>query len=311
MKKIYAEWNPPSLIDNIKSGDMPEDKVAVYENHIQKANVIFPQLLKLIDEKFEENKKNNRQDKIVITICGGSGVGKTGVASLITYYLNKMEIQSYTLSGDNYPHRIPKYNDAERLRVFREHGIRGMVKDEVFSKERFDIVRTYQVNNDDANPEIIKDYEWYKSYIDNGKNGLASYLGSSNELDFVQLEEVINSFKNGDEHIWLKRMGREDSDLWYDKIYFADTKVLIIEWTHGNSDNYKGVDIPILLNSTPQETLEHRKSRNRDNAIDSPFTTMVLELEQEMIKNQAHKAKIIVSNSCELLTYAQYCNIMN
>ena len=37
-------------------------------------------------------------------------------------------MKAYTLSGDNYPHRIPKYNDAERLHVFRESAIRGMVK---------------------------------------------------------------------------------------------------------------------------------------------------------------------------------------
>ena len=55
--------------------------------------------------------------------------------------------------------------------------------------------------------------------------------------------------------------------------------MLVIEWTHGNSDEYKGVDIPVLLNSTPAETLEHRRNRNRDGAVDSPFTTMVLELE--------------------------------
>lgn len=68
---------------------------------------------------------------------------------------------------------------------------------------------------------------------------------------------------------------------------FSDTEILIIEWTHGNSDNYKGVDIPVLLNSTPQENyLTHRKARNRDGAVDSPFTTMVLELEQDMLEGQ-------------------------
>ena len=28
--------------------------------------------------------------------------------------------------------------------------------------------------------------------------------------------------------------------------------------------NYTGVDIPVLLNSTPKETLAHRRSRNRE-----------------------------------------------
>ena len=85
----------------------------------------------------------------------------------------------------------------------------------------------------------------------------------------------------------------------------------IIEWTHGNSDYYKGVDIPILLNSTPQETLAHRRARNRDGATDSPFTMMVLELEQAMLEKQAKKAKIIISKSGELLSYEDYCRQMD
>ena len=105
-------------------------------------------------------------------------------------------------------------------------------------------------------------------------------------------------------------MGRKEDELWHEVVDFSDTDVLIIEWTHGNSDNYKGVDIPILLNSTPKETLEHRRARNRDGATDSPFTTMVLEIEQGMIKNQAHKAKIIVSKQGEILSFDEYTKLM-
>ena len=43
------------------------------------------------------------------------------------------------------------------------------------------------------------------------------------------------------------------------------------------------VDIPVLLNSTPEETKNHRRSRARDGKVDSAFTTMVLEIEQEML----------------------------
>ena len=124
-------------------------------------------------------------------------------------------------------------------------------------------------------------------------------------------EEIVESFKNKAEKIWLKRMGREDTELWYEEVDFSDTEILIIEWTHGNSDNYKGVDIPVLLNSTPQETMAHRKARNRDGAVDSPFTTMVLELEQDMLESQAHKAKVIVSKAGKLLSYDEYKEIMD
>jgi alpha-galactosidase len=71
------------------------------------------------------------------------------------------------------------------------------------------------------------------------------------------------------------------------------------------------VDIPVLLNSTPEETLAHRRSRNRDGKIDSPFTMRVLEIEQQMLHSQANKAKIIISKQGELLTYDEYKALMD
>lgn len=139
---------------------------------------------------------------------------------------------------------------------------------------------------------------------------MESYLGTSNEIGFDEVESILKQFKEGADKIWLKRMGREDTELWYEQVDFSDIQVLVIEWTHGNSDNYKGVDIPVLLNSTPQETLAHRRARNRDGATDSPFTTMVLEIEQGMLESQAHKAKIIVSKSGDLLSYEEYLKVM-
>ena len=105
-------------------------------------------------------------------------------------------------------------------------------------------------------------------------------------------------------------MGRETTVLWYDEVNMRDKQVLIIEWTHGNSGFVEGVDVPILLNSTPAETLAHRRARNRDGKPDSAFITMVLDLEQKKLEAQAYKAKIILSKSGELLTYSQYRQLM-
>ena len=106
-------------------------------------------------------------------------------------------------------------------------------------------------------------------------------------------------------------MGRSDEDLWYEKEDFTDKSVLIVEWTHGNSDNYKGVDIPVLLNSTPEETIAHRRSWNRDGKVDSPFTMLVLKLEQKLLDSQAHKAKIILSKQGKILSYEEYRGLMD
>lgn len=301
-----TEWQPPLIPQTISCGDMPGDKVDIKEGHIQKANVIFPVLLRKIKDILEKR----TEKRVVITVCGGSGVGKSGVASSLSFYFNKEGIGSYTLSGDNYPHRIPQYNDAERLRIYRESALKGMIAQQAYTKERFEIVNQLQVIGDDANPVHANEYSWYSSYLKNGRKGLEGYLGTPNEIGFDEIEAVVRQFKAGEDQIWIKRMGREDTQLWYEKKNFADVQVLIIEWTHGNSDYYKGVDIPVLLNSTPDETLAYRLMRNRDNAIDSPFTTMVLEIEQGMLQQQAHKAQIIVTMDARIIDYQEYCVIM-
>lgn len=299
-------WKAPIIDNDIQYGDMPGDRVEIGEQHITKANIIFVKLLELVKEAAGKNETN----RVVISVCGGSGVGKSETASLLAYYFNKMGIGSYTLSGDNYPHRIPLYNDAERLRIFRKSGLKSMVKDGVYTDERFEIIQRWQEEEQDANEEYCKEYPWFQSYIEGGKNGLRDYLGTNNEIDFSEISEIIAAFKNGENTIWLKRMGRTETELWYEKCDFSNTNIMIVEWTHGNSAFLDGVDIPILLNSTPKETLEHRRMRNRDGKTDSPFTMRVLEIEQGMLERQAAKAKIILSKNGELLSFEAYQELM-
>lgn len=54
-----------------------------------------------------------------------------------------------------------------------------------------------------------------------------------------------------------------------------------------------GVDVSVVLISTPEETLENRKKRNRDTAIDSPFVARVLRIEQKKINDGLDRADII------------------
>ena len=95
-------------------------------------------------------------------------------------------------------------------------------------------------------------------------------------------------------------------ELWYEEKDFRNISVIILEWTHGNCGKFDGVDIPILLNSTPAETREYRLLRARDANTDTPFIAMVLEIEQGMLENRAHAAKIILSKSGDFLTYEQF-----
>jgi alpha-galactosidase len=245
---------------SIPHGDMPGDKIVIEEKHVAKAEVIYPELKKMIDAMEEEDPGC----KIVVGVSGGSGVGKSETASLLGWFLHEDGIEAYILSGDNYPHRIPAENDAERKRIYEEYG----------------------------------------------EEALDAYLGTNQEADFRRVEEIVTNFKAGYPKLLLKRMGRTKEDIWDEEVNVADKQVLIIEWTHANSSEFEGVDIPILLNSTPEETLAHRRKRARDGEVDSPFTKKVLEIEQAHLNRDAHRAKIILTKDGRIIDYAEFCELM-
>ena len=311
MKNI-KEWTPPSIPENIPYGDMPGDKVKIEQRHVDLANVIFPRLLQEITENFSRDSQEELSKlKLVISVCGGSGVGKSEVASLLSYYFNQMEIGSYTLSGDNYPHRIPKENDAERARIFIEGVTSGGVDFLVNQEKEISLIKKVTEISETAFNREVEEKPSLKSLIAKGKESLRGYLGTDKEINFEELSKIIKEFKAGKVQIPLKRMGRERTELWYDDLEFSKINVLIVEWTHGNNDLLQGVDLPILLCSTPAETLAHRKARNRDGATDSAFTSIVLGIEQELLKSQAKKAKIIVTKKGEIIDYSHYMEKIN
>ena len=285
-----GDWIPPEVPANIPQGDMPGDKIQIGEEHIQKANTIFPLLVKALAQTGE---------RAVVSVFGGSGVGKSEIASLLGWYLRCAGIGCYILSGDNYPRRIPMYNDAERQRVFRVGGLRGLLDEGLYSESVQAELAELWARETDAAPQ--PDLPWLAAYQRHGRAALDGYLGTDLEQDFDEINGVLAAFRSGAERAWFKRMGRSEDERWYSQIDLRGVQVLILEWTHGGSAALAGVDIPILLNSTPEETREHRRLRARDGKTDSPFTTMVLELEQAKLAARAPFARIAIAKSGALL----------
>ena len=298
-------WTPHAPAGEVICGDMPGDSVKIGEEHIRKACVLMPALLPLLRKRLEENR-----GRAVVSVFGGSGVGKSEIASLIACYLREAGIGAYTLSGDNYPRRIPMYNDAERLRIFRAAGIRGLLAEGVYSTEIRAVLTDLWQTGADPDPAAAEGRPWLLVYQQAGREALAAYLGQDAEQDFGELKTIVECFHAGEQRIWLKRMGRTDDALWYDEMDFSNTNVLIIEWTHGGSGRFGKVDLPILLASTPAETREHRRVRARDAGTDSAFTTMVLEIEQKQIEQRAPTAALIISKAGELITLEEYREAM-
>ncbi len=290
----------------VPTGDMPGDKVQITAAHLDLARVVFPELWRLLEPLLAERPER----RAVIAVCGGSGVGKSETGSLLAHGLNSLGLGAYVLSGDNYPRRVPVANDAERRRIFRVGATQGLVARQAYDATVRAHLAELQAADLDAEPAQIAAYPWLAVYQRAGRRALAGYLGTPNEIDFDELNRILAAFHAGADRLLLKRMGRTPDALWYDEVDARGIQVMVVEWTHGNNDHLHGVDIPILLNSTPAETLAHRRSRSRDGAVDSPFTTMVLELEQAKLQAQAPKAQIIVTKSGHLLDYDGYRKTM-
>ena len=250
---------------------------------IRNAERLFP----LILEKTEERKEK----KTIISVSGGSGVGKTGMAFLHQNMFEKQGKKSLIISGDNYPHRIPMYNDAERIARFRMSGLNGLITERLYTDEVKEKLLELQKAGRDA--EEQEDMQWLSIYQKYGDKALTDYLGTDQELDYEAVSNLLMQFHGGTSQLLLRHMGRTPDDIWYDRRDVSDTDILILEWTHGNSACLQGVDVSVVLISTPEETLENRKKRNRDTAIDSPFVARVLRIEQKKINDGLDRADII------------------
>ena len=121
-----AGFELPTITDatSVPTGDMPGDKVQIDEGHVAKARVIMDELWPLL----QSNLADSAHGRTVISVHGGSGVGKSETASVIAHFLRHNGIGAYVMSGDNYPRRIPRDNDAERLRIFRSEGLKALVR---------------------------------------------------------------------------------------------------------------------------------------------------------------------------------------
>lgn len=138
------------------------------------------------------------------------------------------------------------------------------------------------------------DEERMKIYQEHGSGGLNDYLGTPNEIEFDEVNKVITEFKEGKSTIAIKRMGREEDDISYEETDFENIQMLLLEWTHGGSEYLSGIDLPIYIDSTPEDTLQNRVKRKRDSNADSELIRVVLGIEQKKLLEQAKKAKITV-----------------
>ena len=159
-----------------------------------------------------------------------------------------------------------------------------------------DGVGCFIVHGDDYPYKIPKqnDEERERIYQKSGKEGLNAYLGTPQEIDYDRINQVLANFHAGDTSIELKKVGRNEGEIWFEQTDLTDVQVLLLEWTHGGSDYLEGVDLSVYLDSTPEETKARRIRRGRDDNAASAFIQLVISLEAKKLEQQAKDADIIV-----------------
>ena len=89
-------------------------------------------------------------------------------------------------------------------------------------------------------------------------------------------------------------MGREDGEIEFIETDFSGISIMLIEWTHGGSTYLEGVDIPVFIESSLEETRERRIKRNREETAASDFINLVVGIEQEKLDIQEKNAKFVL-----------------
>ena len=91
-----------------------------------------------------------------MVVCGGSGVGKSEIASVLSYYLNRLGLGSYTLSATTTltgfrNTTMPRGSAFSGRAESTDSSRRGQ-----YTKERFATVKELQASDSDSNPEQVK-----------------------------------------------------------------------------------------------------------------------------------------------------------
>jgi alpha-galactosidase len=145
--------------------------------------------------------------------------------------------------------------------------------------------RVVACDNYPLRPPSINDANREAIFETDGKEGLRRYLGTTEEIDFQRLIGLADSFKSGEDSITLRIIDRVNSVVYNDKSVtdVSALKAMIFEGTW--SCLIKPVDLKVFLYATPEETMAHRKARNRDGGVGSPIVETVLGIEQEKLEH--------------------------
>ena len=183
------------------------DILKINISHRARTNLLFDWL---------RNKYTDPAKKLVISVGGPSGSGKSEIGALLSALYQNAGIPSILVPCDNFPIRAPKFNDLHR-------------------REPFD---------------------------SKGKEALAAYLGSEDEILFSRLGDICKDFLSGAETVNLRKINMQTCEI-TDSIptKVGHARVLVFEGTW--SCRIPSLSESVFLATDFKKTAAHRQNRGR------------------------------------------------
>ncbi len=183
------------------------DILKINISHRARTNMLFDWL---------RNKYTDPAKKLVISVGGPSGSGKSEIGALLSALYQNAGIPSILVPCDNFPIRAPKFNDLHRRELFDSKG----------------------------------------------KEALAAYLGSEDEILFSRLGDICKDFLSGEETVNLRKINMQTCEITESiPTKVGHARVLVFEGTW--SCRIPSLSESVFLATDFKKTAAHRQNRGR------------------------------------------------
>ena len=183
------------------------DILKINISHRARTNLLFDWL---------RNKYTDPAKKLVISVGGPSGSGKSEIGALLSALYQNAGIPSILVPCDNFPIRAPKFNDLHRRELFDSKG----------------------------------------------KEALATYLGSEDEILFSRLGDICKDFLSGAETVNLRKINMQTCEITESiPTKVGHARVLVFEGTW--SCRIPSLSESVFLATDFKKTAAHRQNRGR------------------------------------------------
>ena len=126
-----------------------------------------------------------------------------------------------------------------------------------------------------------------------------TWLGPHVEVQMDVLEQNLIEALKGQAYLIKPLVDYENNSITEEKIDLEGVKVLIAEGTY--TSLLRNVDKRVFINRNFEETLAHRRKRNRGKEVGDPFVENILFTEHKIIAGHKYLADIVITNDFEVV----------